>query len=112
MGGLNEFVARAANKEDDVKGRFGGSRFKCQALLDDAAIAACMVYVDLNPIRAGVADTPENSALKSNLWVSRFFSRFFWVTPSTQFLPAPIIRMAVTANLPCKMPAWYTLTDS
>ena len=59
MGRLNEFIARAANKEDGVKGRFWESRFKCQALLDEAAIAACMVYVDLNPIRAGLADTPE-----------------------------------------------------
>ena len=49
MGRLNEFIARAANKEDGVKGRFWESRFKCQVLLDDAAIAACMVYVDLNP---------------------------------------------------------------
>ena len=61
MGRLNEFIARAANKEDNVKGRFWESRFKCQALLDEAAIAACMVYVDLNPIRAGLAPTPEES---------------------------------------------------
>ena len=58
---LNEFIARAANKEDGVKGRFWESRFKCQVLLDIAAIAACMVYVDLNPIRAGIAATPEES---------------------------------------------------
>ncbi len=65
MARLNEFIARAANKEDGVKGRFWESRFKCQALLDEAAIAACMVYVDLNLIRAGLAATPEESDFTS-----------------------------------------------
>lgn len=65
MGRLNEFIARAANKEDCVKGRFWESRFKCLNLLDHAAIAACMVYVDLNPIRAALAANPEESDFTS-----------------------------------------------
>lgn len=65
MGQLNEYMARASNKEDGVKGRFWESRFQCQALLDEAAIASCMVYVDLNPVRAGRAVTPEESDFAS-----------------------------------------------
>jgi len=59
---LKEPLARQANREDNVTGAFWAERFRSVAILDEESLLAVCAYVDLNPLAAGVAPTPEESA--------------------------------------------------
>ena len=62
---LNEPIARQANAEDGCTGHFWEARFQSQPLCSEQALLTAMAYVDLNPIRARVAETPEGSEYTS-----------------------------------------------
>jgi hypothetical protein len=58
---LDQRIARHCNDEDGASGRFFEDRFKAIPLIDEQAITACAVYIDLNLIRASLAETVELS---------------------------------------------------
>lgn len=58
---LNEHIAKMANQEDNCKGHFWETRYFSQPLYEELDVLSAMVYVDLNPLRAGIAKKPEDS---------------------------------------------------
>ncbi|MEL3928178.1 hypothetical protein V1669_12380 [Aeromonas enteropelogenes] len=97
---LNEGLARQANQEDSCKGHFREGRFKSQALLTESALLACMAYVELNPVRAKLAETPKKSDYTS---ISQRLGR-----AQTTELP-PLLLSFAQKGEPESLP--YTFTD-
>ena len=65
MAHLKEPLARVSNAQDHCQGAFWQGRFGCERLEDDAALLVCSLYVNMNPIRAGIARTPEEARYTS-----------------------------------------------
>ena len=62
---LSHRVAQKANVEVQIAGKFWQSRYRAVRLIEDEVSLACAAYVDLNPIRAGIAQTIEDSQFTS-----------------------------------------------
>lgn len=112
---LNEPIARQANKEDNCTGRFWESRFKSQALLDESALLACLAYVDLNPVRANMADTLEASkhtSIKKRLSVFRHSNDDNTPAQPTNLLPfAGDPQKEMSKGLPFGLEDYLELVD-
>ncbi|XZE20831.1 hypothetical protein SH449x_000719 [Pirellulaceae bacterium SH449] len=54
-------MLREPTRADGEVGKFWQARYKAVRILDETALLACAAYVDLNPIRAAIAETLEQS---------------------------------------------------
>ena len=67
LSSLSEFVreikvgfARYYNRRHNRRGYFWGDRFKSVIVDKGETLVNCLAYIDLNPLRAGLVDRPED----------------------------------------------------
>ncbi|HKK33255.1 MAG TPA: transposase [Desulfomicrobiaceae bacterium] len=56
---IKESFSKAYNKRNNRRGYLWGDRFKSLIVEDGDSLLNCLAYIDLNPIRAGIVDKPE-----------------------------------------------------
>jgi hypothetical protein len=62
---LKEPLSRLCNRQENARGAFFEGRYKSIAILDEEALLSVCAYIDLNPVAAGMAQTPEESVYTS-----------------------------------------------
>ena len=65
MKSLKEPLARLANEDDGHDGTFWAARYKSIAVMDLPALLATSIYIDLNPLAAGLVKRPEDAQFTS-----------------------------------------------
>ncbi len=87
MRNVNSASARWYNRRFGRKGALWQDRFKSSLLASPQAVAECMLYVDLNPVRAGLCRLPEQWAFCS--WRQRCSGRDGWLMPLEEAIGRP-----------------------
>jgi len=98
---LSQYIGIRCNAEDDETGHFWQARYGMTRLLDEAAVLACLAYVDLNPLRAHAATnlkdyqhvsigerlrTLEDGAIEPSQWLSPLA-----IAQETNGQPGPVV---------------------
>jgi REP element-mobilizing transposase RayT len=87
MRSLQSKIARWFNLTHNRRGRFWADRFKSVLLEDEKATFDCLLYVELNPVRAGVVKRPEDFDGSSLFY--REVKDDKWMSPITEITNRP-----------------------
>jgi hypothetical protein len=87
MRNIQSGFARWYNRNYQRRGRFWADRFKSVYLADQQALLDCMLYVELNPVRADLVERPED--WKGSSLTLRELGKDGWLAPLTDFLDQP-----------------------
>ncbi len=115
MAEINQYIARRANTEDGCKGRFWEARFHSQAILDDDALLRTLIYVDLNPYRAGLTEIPSaadhTSIKRRQQSTNTAFVPFQAASQSAKADVKNLIKISTGMQLPISLPDYLNLLN-
>ena len=84
MRNIQAAFARWYNRSFDRRGRFWADRFKSVVLGDQRAVLDCVLYVELNPVRGGLVERPEEWQ-GSSVYL-REIGKDGWLVPLTELI--------------------------
>jgi hypothetical protein len=87
MRNIQSAFARWYNNHHERRGRFWADRFKSVYLETEAAVLDCILYIELNPVRAGLVERPEDWH-GSSIYL-RELKKGAWLMPLTRICDQP-----------------------
>ncbi len=94
MRSYNASFARWYNRTHDRRGRFWADRFKSTLLENERAVLDCLLYIELNPVRAGLVTRPDD--YRHGSLFLREIKKDGWLMPLTELTGRRTRRSALT----------------